>query len=241
MSFGSLSAPAVRAINEGVHGGQSLHNTGEGGIAPHHDHGGGLVWQLGTGYFGAREPDGGFSMSMFLETLAAHDVGRSRSSSARVRSPVAAACSRPRRSRRRSRGSAASRSAGRAQPGGDTPRSRTPTACSTSSRCWRRRAGCRWGSSPLSANSSSWEELTRLMAADGSRCRLHHGRRRRGRDRGSAPGVQRSRGAAVQDGVESGLHRLRPQRHAREGRVHRRRQARISGDRAPRRWRWVAT
>ena len=59
MSFGSLSAAAVRAINEGCAASKSLHNTGEGGIAPHHDHGGGLVWQLGTGYFGAREPDGG--------------------------------------------------------------------------------------------------------------------------------------------------------------------------------------
>jgi glutamate synthase domain-containing protein 2 len=74
MSFGSLSAAAVRAINEGCATSQSMQNTGEGGIAPYHDHGGKLIWQLGTGYFGARAPDGGFSMSLFLETLAAHNV-----------------------------------------------------------------------------------------------------------------------------------------------------------------------
>src|SRR5690606_37274268 len=49
-------------------------NTGEGGISPHHDHGADLVWQLGTGYFGAREADGGFSRSRFLEQIERHRV-----------------------------------------------------------------------------------------------------------------------------------------------------------------------
>ncbi|MCA8948796.1 MAG: FMN-binding glutamate synthase family protein, partial [Planctomycetes bacterium] len=74
MSFGSLSERAVMAINEGVKLAGALHNTGEGGIAPFHDHGGPLIWQLGTGYFGARGPDGRFDRSRFLDTLARHDV-----------------------------------------------------------------------------------------------------------------------------------------------------------------------
>jgi len=58
MSFGSLSAPAVESINRGCNIAGALQNTGEGGISPHHDKGGELIWQLGTGYFGARRPDG---------------------------------------------------------------------------------------------------------------------------------------------------------------------------------------
>ena len=74
MSFGSLSAPAVESISRGCHLAGCLQNTGEGGIAPHHDHGSGLIWQIGTGYFGCRASDGGFSMERFLETVAQHDV-----------------------------------------------------------------------------------------------------------------------------------------------------------------------
>lgn len=60
MSFGSLSSAAVEALNRGAGLCGCLHNTGEGGISPHHLHGGELVWQIGTGYFGARTPDGRF-------------------------------------------------------------------------------------------------------------------------------------------------------------------------------------
>ncbi len=72
MSYGSLSAPAVEAINRGCEIAGCLHNTGEGGIAPHHDHGGGLIWQLGTGYYGCRNKQGGFDMAMFKDTVAKH-------------------------------------------------------------------------------------------------------------------------------------------------------------------------
>lgn len=74
MSFGSLSSAAVEAINRGVKLAGALQNTGEGGVAPHHRHGGGLIWQLGTGYFGARAADGGFSLERFLETVASAEV-----------------------------------------------------------------------------------------------------------------------------------------------------------------------
>ena len=63
MSFGSLSSAAIEALNRGSAIAGCLHNTGEGGISPHHLHGGDLIWQLGTGYFGARTPDGGFDLA----------------------------------------------------------------------------------------------------------------------------------------------------------------------------------
>ncbi|MEM7353916.1 MAG: FMN-binding glutamate synthase family protein [Acidobacteriota bacterium] len=71
MSYGSLSAPAVKALNQGCGLAGCLHNTGEGGVAPHHRHGGDLIWQIGTGYFGCRAKDGGFDRAAFLETVAA--------------------------------------------------------------------------------------------------------------------------------------------------------------------------
>ena len=74
MSFGSLSSRAVMAINGGCALADALHNTGEGGIAPYHDQGGGLIWQLGTGYFGARGDQGDLDLDKLVETAAAHDV-----------------------------------------------------------------------------------------------------------------------------------------------------------------------
>ena len=69
MSYGSLSAAAVTALNQGCRLAGCLHNTGEGGVAPHHRHGGELIWQLGTGYFGCRDADGGFDLTSCLETI----------------------------------------------------------------------------------------------------------------------------------------------------------------------------
>ena len=69
MSFGSLSAAAVEALNRGAALCGCLHNTGEGGVAPHHLHGGDLVWQIGTGYFGCRSPDGTFDRGKMAETV----------------------------------------------------------------------------------------------------------------------------------------------------------------------------
>src|SRR5690606_36645372 len=63
MSFGSLSSAAVLAMNAGAKEAHVLHNTGEGGIASYHDHGGDLIWQLGTGYFGCRTEDGRFDLA----------------------------------------------------------------------------------------------------------------------------------------------------------------------------------
>jgi len=74
MSFGSLSGAAVEALNRGSAIAGCLHNTGEGGISPHHLHGGDLIWQLGTGYFGARTADGHFDRAECLRKIEAHPV-----------------------------------------------------------------------------------------------------------------------------------------------------------------------
>jgi len=71
MSYGSLSKVAVLALNYGAQMGGFAHNTGEGGISPYHLEGGGdLIYQVGTGYFGCRSDDGGFSPELFQQTVA---------------------------------------------------------------------------------------------------------------------------------------------------------------------------
>ncbi len=74
MSFGSLSASAIEAINRGAAQCGCLHNTGEGGVSRHHQHGGELIWQLGTAYFGCRNDDGSFSKARLLESVAANPI-----------------------------------------------------------------------------------------------------------------------------------------------------------------------
>jgi len=69
MSFGALSGAAIEALNRGAALTGCLHNTGEGGISPHHRHGGDLVLQIGTGYFGCRTAEGAFSMEHLLRTI----------------------------------------------------------------------------------------------------------------------------------------------------------------------------
>jgi glutamate synthase domain-containing protein 2 len=75
MSFGSLSGNAVEALNAGAKIGSFAHNTGEGGISPHHlKNGGDIIWQVGTGYFGARDAEGNFSPSAFTENASRPQV-----------------------------------------------------------------------------------------------------------------------------------------------------------------------
>jgi glutamate synthase domain-containing protein 2 len=69
MSFGALSPNAIRALNLGALKGGFAHDTGEGGFSPHHaEHGGDIIWEIGSGYFGARNPDGTFSPERFAAT-----------------------------------------------------------------------------------------------------------------------------------------------------------------------------
>lgn len=68
MSFGSLSANAIRALNQGARQGNFAHDTGEGSISPYHrEFGGDLIWELGSGYFGCRTADGRFDPERFAE------------------------------------------------------------------------------------------------------------------------------------------------------------------------------
>ena len=75
MSFGSLSSHAVESLNAGAKIGGFAHNTGEGGLSPYHlKHGGDIIWQIGTGYFGARDGDGKFSPEAFEKNATRGEV-----------------------------------------------------------------------------------------------------------------------------------------------------------------------
>lgn len=75
MSFGALSANAIRALNAGAAKGGFYHDTGEGGVSPYHrEAGGDLVWEIGSGYFGARGDDGRFSPERFAETASLDQI-----------------------------------------------------------------------------------------------------------------------------------------------------------------------
>nr|WP_295773480.1 FMN-binding glutamate synthase family protein [Rhodoferax sp.] len=66
MSFGALSANAIQALNAGAKRGGFAHDTGEGSISVHHrKHGGDLIWEVASGYFGCRNDDGTFSAEKF--------------------------------------------------------------------------------------------------------------------------------------------------------------------------------
>lgn len=68
MSFGALSAHAIRALNKGAKEGGFAHDTGEGSISIHHrEPGGDLIWEIGSGYFGCRHDDGSFNAERFAE------------------------------------------------------------------------------------------------------------------------------------------------------------------------------
>ncbi|MEN4903713.1 FMN-binding glutamate synthase family protein [Luteimonas sp. TWI1437] len=75
MSFGSLSANAIRALNLGAQRGGFYHDTGEGAISPYHrEHGGDLVWEIGSGYFGCRDEQGRFDEARFARHAAEAQV-----------------------------------------------------------------------------------------------------------------------------------------------------------------------
>jgi len=75
MSFGSLSANAILSLNAGAQKGGFYHDTGEGSISRYHkEPGGDLVWEIGSGYFGCRHPDGTFSPERFQENASLDQV-----------------------------------------------------------------------------------------------------------------------------------------------------------------------
>ena len=70
MSFGALSANALRALNAGARRGGFAHDTGEGGLTPYHLGGADVVWEIGSGYFGTRTKDGHFDPHQFADKAA---------------------------------------------------------------------------------------------------------------------------------------------------------------------------
>ncbi|MCW5665299.1 MAG: FMN-binding glutamate synthase family protein [Piscinibacter sp.] len=75
MSFGALSANAILALNEGARRGGFAHDTGEGSISRHHRvHGGDLIWEIGSGYFGCRDAQGRFDEARFVENATLEQV-----------------------------------------------------------------------------------------------------------------------------------------------------------------------
>jgi glutamate synthase domain-containing protein 2 len=74
MSYGSLSGPAVESLNRGAALAGCLHNTGEGGISAYHRHGGDLVFQIGTAYFGCRDEEGRFDLHRLKDLVASAPV-----------------------------------------------------------------------------------------------------------------------------------------------------------------------
>jgi glutamate synthase domain-containing protein 2 len=74
MSFGSLSGPAVEALNRGAALAGCLHNTGEGGLSVHHRHSADLVFQIGTAYFGCRDERGRFDLDRLKDLVAGAPV-----------------------------------------------------------------------------------------------------------------------------------------------------------------------
>jgi glutamate synthase domain-containing protein 2 len=67
MSFGALSGAALTALNQGAAKGGFAHDTGEGGLTRYHLNGADVIWEIGTGYFGARTQDGGFDREKFRD------------------------------------------------------------------------------------------------------------------------------------------------------------------------------
>jgi len=68
LSFGALSANAILALNGGAKKGGFAHDTGEGSISPYHRvHGGDLIWEIGSAYFGCRDEQGRFSEERFVQ------------------------------------------------------------------------------------------------------------------------------------------------------------------------------
>ena len=242
MSFGSLSAAAVEAMNRGAALAGALQNTGEGGISDHHRKGGELIWQIGTGYFGCRDDHGRFSMDRLLETVASAKVRaiEIKLSPGREARPRRRAARREDHAGDRAR-SAASRWARTASARRTTPRSRDVSSMLDFIERIADATGLPGRDQVRGRRPGVLARARRADRRAPPRARLHHDRRRRGRHRRRAAGVHRSRRPAVQARVHPGLSRVRRGRRAPLGRVHRLGQARVPRDRRCSRSRSAAT
>ena len=93
MSFGALSANAIRALNRGAKLGGFAHDTGEGGISRYHrEFGGDLIWEIGSGYFGCRNEDGSLCADRFAAQAQEPQVKMVEIKLSQGASPATAAC-----------------------------------------------------------------------------------------------------------------------------------------------------
>jgi glutamate synthase domain-containing protein 2 len=68
MSFGAISAPAVRSLSRGAAVAGCYMDTGEGGLSPYHLEGGcDIIMQIGTAKYGVRDAQGNLSAEKLLE------------------------------------------------------------------------------------------------------------------------------------------------------------------------------
>jgi len=68
MSFGAISAPAVRSLSRGAAVAGCWMDTGEGGLSPYHLEGGGdIIMQIGTAKYGVRDAQGGLNPDRLVE------------------------------------------------------------------------------------------------------------------------------------------------------------------------------
>jgi hypothetical protein len=225
MSYGSLSGAAIESINRGVAIAGAWQNTGEGGISPYHRKGGDLLWQLGTGYYGCRDEKGNFSMERFLENVASApvkgiEIKLSQGAKPGLGGVLPAAKITP------------EISAIRHVPMGKdciSPASHGAFSDVSSMLDFIERladaSGLPVGIKAAVGQMGFWHELAKQMETTGSRAGLHQHRRRRGRHGCGAAGLQRPRLAAVQAGLHQRVPRHGRARHAREGGLHRHRQA----------------
>ncbi|MEE3921492.1 glutamate synthase-related protein [Micromonospora sp. BRA006-A] len=231
MSFGSLSANAVEALNRGAALAGCLQNTGEGGLSPYHRNGGELVFQLGTAYFGCRDEQGRFSLERLKDLVASAPVRALEiklSQGAKPEPGRPAAGGEGLRRDRRHPGHSGRSGLRQPVPARRVLRLRQPARLGGAARrrdrpagrhqVRRRRPGVLGGAGHADA---------RHRARRGLRDR----RRGRGRHRRRAADLQRLGLAAVPAGLLPGLPHLRRTRPAREGGVRRRRQARPAGQR----------
>jgi glutamate synthase domain-containing protein 2 len=68
MSFGAISAPAVRSLSRGANVAGCWLDTGEGGLSPYHIEGGcDVIMQIGTAKYGVRDGQGNLSTERLME------------------------------------------------------------------------------------------------------------------------------------------------------------------------------
>ena len=243
MSFGSLSGPAVEAINRGAQIAGWLQSTGEGGISSHHLQGGDLIWQIGTGYFGCREPDGRFSMARLKDIVARAPqirADRDQAQSGRQAGRRRRAAARRRSARRSPRSAASRRDRDCISPAAHSA-FRDADEMLDFIESIADETGLPVGIKSAVGDSTFWDDLARADGQRRARRRLHHHRRRRRRHRRRAARVHRSRRAAVQGRLQPRAEDLRRARPASAGRLHRLGQARDSPKRRCSRSRSAAT